>query len=373
MYYIILIFILYGCIKELVLNKRDILLFKVIYIFLFFLSIFRYGQGQDYFNYNDVYLQIESFTAHGLVGIFLFSDFGYAFLNYLAIIGGIPYIVFMAIITGIMMAMFYSFLKKQCNCSLYSLAVFYFVIYMIYSLSITRQGLCLAFFLCYMYPLLKERKFKRYYSLMFIAATIHLSVLVVGLFPLLLRLNLNNVQLLILYFLSVTLLLFNMNILSFIHIGFVQERIIPYLTESSSNQILAKCVRIILTFPLFFLGKYFMKNTEIKNCRNFFIFGFFVYSLLSFSELTSSRIWGYFLGFECIILSNISFSEKNISRIFIVYYLFISIILWFKDINATIDQGKYQNCTMFSYPYISLFEGENTLNYYRTHKGFIDE
>ena len=47
--------------------------------------------------------------------------------------------------------------------------------------------------------------------------------------------------------------------------------------------------------------------------------------------------------------------------------------LWIKDINGAMEQGGYRNCTIISYPYISIFEGKETLNMYRTNKGFIND
>lgn len=376
MYYILYIIILYSAIKEATTHKRNKTLFKVIYTCLFLMAIFRYGQGQDYFNYEGVYHEVSVYTRNSILGIFLIDDIGYAFLNYIAIYLNLPYEFFMAIFTAITMSMFYHFLKKSCNYSMISLLVFYSVIYMIYALSIVRQGFNIAFFLCFMFPLLEQRKYLKFTLLTLFISTIHASALIFLFFPIVNNIKWSYKSLLFTFIVSLVILFFSTNLMSYIPIPFIQDRMKTYLEDASGNLLLAKTVRLLLVFPLLLLPSRLISKTEVKDSRVFFFFGFFIYALISFSELAASRIWGYFLGFECIILANLSLSNiwSKTKVLIVLFYTLLSSVLWIKDINGAMQQGKYRNCTIFTYPYVSIFEGDKTINYYRTEKGhaFVD-
>lgn len=373
MYYIAYIFILIGVLTEVITKKRSLQLFNFLYGIIFLMAVLRYGQGQDYFNYAGIYHEVEVYTDYSLLGLLLFVDVGYAFLNYIAIMFGFPFELFIAIMTALMMAMFYVFLRKVCCYSIVGLAIFYSVIFMIYPLSIVRQGFCMAYFLCFMYPLLLKDNFKKYYLLLLPIATIHASILIVSIFPLLKKYRLSIKCLMVIFLLGIILMFCGSNVLFMFPV--VNERILPYLSEASSNQILAKLLRILLILPMFLLPAKFLQDDEFYFCRSIFVLGFFLYALMSFSELTSSRLWGYFLGFECLLLSFISVKYVNskIGRMMILYYMAIAIVMWFKDIGGAIEQGGYVNTNMFSYPYISIFEGENSISDYRTIRTTIHE
>lgn len=376
MYYVIYIIILYGAIKELITHKRNRSLFYFSYLCLSLMAIFRYGQGQDYFNYEGIYHQVSVFTEESILGIFLINDFGYALLNYIAILLTLPYELFIAIITFVMMAMFYSFFRKYCNFSMVGLLIFYSVIFMIYPLSIIRQGITIVCFFNYLYPLLLENRIKKYILLVFVISTIHASALIFLFFPIVYKIQISYKYMFLVFIVSVIILFFSFNLMSYIPIPFIQDRMKTYLSDASDNMILAKIVRFLLLCPLFMLPTCFLKDSHLKNNIKLFLLGFLIYALVSFSELAASRIWGYFLGFECMIVSQLSLSRIwSKSRVLITsFYILLSMILWLKDINGAMKQGEYINCTICSYPYISIFEGDKVLNYYRTDKGegFID-
>ena len=375
MYYIIFILALIGAIVEICTKKKIPSLFNVIFFLLFMMSIFRYGQGQDYFNYEYLYGWVGTITDKSFGGILLFPDIGYGILNYICLKLGMSYEMFMGLFTALSMTMFYVFLKRTCECSMVALFVFYSVIFMIYPISASRQGFCMAFFLCLMYPLLEQKKYKKYYSLLLFIITFHASSIIVGIFPLLFCFKIPNRILFVLFCLSFILMFLKVNIFTFLPIPFLQARMSNYL-ESSGNQILAKIVRFILVFPLLYLPyTILLKNKEIENNRMLLIIGFVVYAFTSFSELASSRLWGYFLGFECILFSKLStklHSFKN-KKLFLIYYVLIVSVLWIKDINGAMEQGGYRNCSILSYPYISIFEEKETLDMYRTNKGYVNE
>lgn len=349
-------------------------LFTILYVFLGLLAVLRYGQGQDYFNYKDLYDEVGYYWDYNPLLLLLHTDPGYVLLNLVAIILNIPYSVFMAFFTAAMLCLFYLFLTRTCRYSFVSLFLFFGVIYMIYVLSVVRQGFCMAVFYAVLYPLLRKKKTKQYVIGTILLSTIHLSSLLFLLFPFV-KLRLSNRKILILFMVSLVALFVGPAFLSRIPIGFLQERLGHYLTESSGNLIFAKIVRCLIIVPLFFIPKNLLKDNELYFCRSMMFCGFFVYSFTAFSELTCSRLWGLFLGFECIIMSRLSLLKplRRFRASLMLYFVMLTLVLWFKDINAAMNQGEYRNCSMFSYPYISVFDSEKELHYYRTNLGYSDK
>lgn len=373
MYYIALLILL-----SLVLfwgNKTNKMLFFIVFVLLCAMACFRYGQGSDYFNYLEYYDAAGFYWNTNPIMLLSLRDPGFVLLNLLSVLLDIPFSVFTAFITSVIMILFYRFLSKQCNYSFFSLFFFFCFIYMVYALSIMRQGLCMAFFYAVLYPLLKEKRYIIYIFFTIILITIHLSSLLYLLFPIILKWHPSDKLLTSILVLSLFLLFGFSTLFKHIPIGFIQSRLAPYLSESSSNQIFAMLLRCVFIIPLFYIPKKLAKDPEIYKCKLFLVFGFFIYSITSFSELTCSRLWGNFWGFECILLSCLHkrpyygiYSRKILS-----FFMFISIVFWYKDVNSFIVQGGYRNCDMFTYPYISVFEDESVLNYYRTHLGHMED
>ena len=373
MYYLALFLILFLVIFSG--RKANKVMFIFVFIFLFVMACFRYGQGSDYFNYMEYYNAADYYWNNNPVMLLSLRDPGFVMLNVLSVLTNIPFQGFTALISCIIMILFFRFLSKQCHYSYYSLLFFYCFIYMVYSLSIMRQGLCMAFFYAVLYPLLNEKKYKEYYLWCVILITIHLSSILFFIFPIILKWHPSENDLKKLLILSFLFLIGTSTIFKHIPIGFIQSRIAPYLAESSSNQIFAIVLRCIFVIPLYYMPERLSSDSEIYKCKLFLVVGFFIYSITSFSELTCSRLWGYFWGFECLLLSYLHKRPYycGYCRKILSFFLIVSIVFWFKDVNSFIAQGGYRNCDMFSYPYISIFEDDSVLNHYRTSLGHMEE
>lgn len=351
-------------------NKR---LFNVVYLLISAMAILRYGQGSDYFNYLSIYDSVKYMWETEPILMFVMSDPGYALLNWIAIVCGIPFTFFMAIITAGIMYFFYVFLTRTCNYSFKALFVFFCVIYMIYALSIMRQGICISIFYAYMYPMLKSRKIKKYLLLNSLLISVHASSIIFVLLPFV-KFRYSDRTFLCVFIVSLFILVTRVVFISKIPIDFIQERVARYVSEPSSNQILAKIVRCLVVIPLFFIPKKMLIDSELAYCCNLLLVGFVVYSLTSFSELTCSRLWGYFWGFECVLLSRLDLQPffHNYKVKMVTFCILLFSVMWVKDLRAAINQGEYKNCTMFSYPYISVFDTQERLLYYRKNLGFFD-
>lgn len=232
-----------------------------------------------------------------------------------------------------------------------------------------RQGLAMSFFYGLLYPLLIKNKNVQYYIGSFLIGFIHASSWLFFLFPILKNIKLNNHYLLF-FIISIVIMFVSSSILDYIPIPFIKARIEYYTGESSDNAILAKLFRMIVLIPFVLLQNDNIHNENIKISSKFMLYAFFFYSIFAFSELTASRIWGLFLGFECLFLANISFAiRKSAKRLkLLAFFSVLLIIMWFKDIGAAINQGEYRHCNMFTYPYFSIMEEEDDLDYYRGNK-----
>lgn len=336
------------------------------------MAILRYGQGQDYFNYEIIYDSVAA--VDNFSELFFVTDIGFGVLTYAAVRLSISFYVYSAFLSGVSMLLFYKFLKEQCNYSFLGLFVFYAVIFLIYPTSSLRQSLCMAVFFSIMLPLLNSNKWEWYYIIGCILVTFHLSSFIYLFLPIVKWVGFSKKKGILIFLFSCVLLFLNLDILKLLPIPYIKERLFVYTEAASNHQILAKLVRIFLVLPMICMSPKYFKDKRMSDSVNFFLFGFFVYAATSFSEIGSSRMWGFFLGFGCIILSKLSLSDIKTAakRTMITYYVCILCVLWFKDIDAIIGQGHYKNCNMFTYPYISIIEGDKTLDQYRMSRGEVD-
>lgn len=376
MYYIIFFILFILSCKEISSNayslsiKNKARIFKLLYILLTFVLVFRYGQGTDYFGYKAYYDEVIVTEDNPLTIFIIRSDWGYVCLNILFVKLGIGYKYLIMFVSFLTMYFFYPFFKKVCNQSFFALFVFYCVIFMIYPSSAVRQGLSMAVFFGMMYPLLLQKKFKQYYLWEILAFSFHASSLLFAVFPLIYRFRITNKRAMLIFAVSCIFLVLGSSILLNIPIGFIQSRIQFYTGSESDNSMMPKILRLLMVLPvvIFTFKNYYDKDFAFA--KIFILLGFAIYALTSFSFLTSGRLWAYFYGFFCLFLSRLIMIRNKKSCQLMIYFLIIMGFLWFKDINAAIDQGGYRNCNIFTYPYVSIFEGDQTLNLYRNERHY---
>ena len=349
MYHIVFILLLIFSIKEFVSCAISQTVFRLMYLLLTLMAVFRFGQGTDYFNYYEIY---------DLGLIISLKDPGYWVLNYLCAKIEIPFYVFVSCFAFVTMALFYLFLSKICKKSAFALFLFYVFFYFVLVLSAIRQGLVLAFVSSVLYPLLIQRYYLKFYVLLLFISTFHLSVLVLAIFPVFMNNKCISLKIFqVLFILCSILLFFNIDFLSFFTFG----RFVGYLNGSDGGSVFPRIFRIILFFPILVL----IKDKFVSDFYYKIAFvGFFVYCLFSSSDLAAARLEVYFrLSIIPIMFSLSLLSEKSIKQPMFTYYLILSSFYWFKCISTSIDEGGYINCNAFTYPYVSLFDADKIINY----------
>lgn len=369
MYYIALSLILLGVIKECFSYKTDKWYFHFCFILIALMACFRYGQGTDYYGYYAVFKEFSNSIASGGDFSSMRTEYGYSLMMYFAYMLRLPYWAFMMIATGVIMVLCYFFLRRCCEYSMTSLLLFYVYFYMIYGLSATRQGLATSIFLCFAYPILgreilQKKDILRYEFVILLASLFHASVLVLALLPIMNRLSISPTVYLLAFIVCVGILLAKINVMAYLPIGSLAARMEIYSATKNTN-FFALFSRMFLILPLIFYKQesswWFEKN------KRYFFMGFVIYSIISFSDLTATRVWSYFYPFLFILIPCIVYNDKSVkSRYYICFYVLLSVFMWLKDINAVINQGKYVDCNVFTYPYVSIFEGEEVIENYRT-------
>ena len=270
------------------------------------------------------------------------------------------------------MLLLYPFFSKVCRKSMIPLFFYYATFYLIYSYSALRQGLALAILLGFIYPLLKDGKRIKCVVMILGTSLLHQSFLVCLLFLLVYGISVNKRTLFILLIPFILNLLFSINIMGFIPIPGLLDRMDNYVEEGSSSSMMAILVRLIVLIPLFLVpNKVYEQDENIMGVRNILVCGFMVYSLFSFNDLISSRLAVYFRVFEGLFLCMLLYRAnlKKIPKQLFTYFTCISMILFVKDINSFIEQGEYENCNVLTYPCLTVFDDDGTVMYYRKNLG----
>lgn len=337
----------------------------------------RQGQGQDYYNYLSIYQEIDYITSQtSALALAAMTDPLYATLNYIAIQCGVSYKWFSAIISFVTMMLMYPFFRRVCNGSAVSLFMLYATFYLIYPFSGVRQGLAIAIMLGIMYPLLRDGKILRYYLVMCVAILIHQSAIICAIMPIVYRRRLKTSILAFLAVVCSVVMLLKINWIAILPLpSVIASRTEFYVELGTSAQPLAMLVRIAALLPIFLLSqKKYNENPELRGVRNLLFAGFMFYSLFSFSDVMASRMAVYFRVFEGFFIYLLLFKSglRKLNMQLGVYYFLIASVLFTKDIGSFITFGEYKNCNIITYPYLTVFDSDTKILYYRHNLGYAD-
>ena len=156
---------------------------KLAFILLGAFMAFRYGYGNDYFNYQMLYdqyngsgVELLDFSSYAKMNP---KELGWTFLCKLfKPLGYFGFLIFIAAIDNFIV---YRFVKKYVNSSYYWLAVFVYTfnpyLYLIGCASMLRQWLAACIFLL-AFQFLYERKWIKYFAIVFIATLFHSSAII---------------------------------------------------------------------------------------------------------------------------------------------------------------------------------------------------
>lgn len=356
MYYFVFIVLLFFSVIEISTAKRNLFWFNVSYLLMFLMAFFRYGQLADYFNYEDVYVFPEN------TGIFK-SDTDPLFFYLIESFKfwGVSYQGFVMIVAMVTMGLSYPFFYKQCKGSIFALMVFYCYVFLILPMSAIRQGICLAMVL-YGFSLLLEGKKIKYYILVFIGMFVHFSMIACILIAFLYDKKFFNAKFITWGVLGVTCFAIITPDLT----SYLPEFIVgKSLGEYGESKLLQVLIRFLLILPVIFVKP--DRGSDVYYAKAICIVGYVIYCLFSFIPTASARMEFYFRVFLCLYVASLVLSSERIylGNFILGSILAIHVFLFFKNMNAAIAQGGYNQdrVTMYNFPYISIFDKEELQDY----------
>jgi hypothetical protein len=320
-------------------NKIKVNIFFLLSLFSYIVFYgFRYDVGADYWNYKYF---IEKIWENGYHSAFepgfnfFINVLGYLNFNYRA------FLVLTGVITGISLYFYcYKFQKKYYEISLF----IYFTTFPLFfqSFNIMRQYLAIFIFVFALYNYFNE-KYITFAILAFVAINFHLSIVIIlVLFPLLLKKN-NKITLLIILFLGLIIYFLDIYIYLFIFLKYIFS-FIGFYENYLTNPVPTKSfLLLIYDFSiLFFL--IWNKNKIIKASKinNFFLNSYLAYFLIKglFPFEIFYRTIFFLLMSKIILIPKIIDAFKgNGKKIIYIFIIIIHILAFTQGVINTDSMG----------------------------------
>ena len=347
MYYILLLILLFFSVVEILTGKRNRLWFKVAYMLMTFMVMFRYGQLTDYSSYELIYYSPEKGKVSEPLYIVMtesFNSLGFSYEGFVIILG----------ILG--MGLAYPFFSKLCKGSMAALLIFYCYAFLILPMSAIRQGICLCILLC-SFSLLLEKKKKLFYIIACFGSLFHYSMIAVVLIGFLYDKKIFNNWYIPWILLGLTVFALVTPDLS----GYLQLIIgDKNLGEYQDSRLMQMVLRASIIFPLVLFKPPY--GTLGYYGKSVCIIGYCMYCILSFGSLVSGRLEYYFRIFLCLFVASCLFDKKCFvkDKLLIGFVVMVHVVLFFKNIDSFIQQSDYDQSkvNMFNFPYVSIFDKE---------------
>lgn len=332
------------------LNKK----IKFILLCLPFLVIIwtRYGLGPDYFAYYDIYdkLLVDSFSD--LMRYYQRIDFGYRLLIWPFRLLDIPFHVFFAISNSVVFLFIYKWIWDNSDEPELSLLLFYSMFFFVWVMSAARQSIVLTFGLYFLFSEKKSLNFKQSVILILFLSLFHTSALFLLVYLILKKVNWIRKHHLI--FMGSTILLSHLPIAKILlKISFIPNisRILTnYLSASPQLFDFPGLVRIAIFIVLII---FYDKLKHKKSYVDAVMYGFSIYFLLGFSELTASRatIYTFFL---VILLIPEILKQLKFQAVLVPIIAFTGTFVYFnKEFNTMFNQSAYlHDVSWHTYPTI---------------------
>ena len=356
-------------------NTRSI--YRVLLFFMSLMLIFRYGQGTDYHDYEQMYKYLYE-NGDILSNALVHGEFGWYVLMMLSKRIGIEFDGFIAIISLIMMLFTYKAFEKYSKSKIFSLLLLYPTYFLTYYYSAIRQGLVLSIFLYLGVKYLLEKKYTYYYILVFILTQFHMASVILFVIPLGINLLKFNRCMFIISAVALAVVLSSTGLLGILMAG------------RGYTDVTVSYLAIVLRISLYFIvSTLHYKINKISKDRtesilfDIYTLGITVYLSLLFYATLSQRITMPLKAVEVFLIPlqlhlineylthklNISIiTVKVFSNIKIIGYAIVLILMLdvelVKNIYSYISQGNYYEwVNAINYPYISIFDKEEIFHY----------
>lgn len=350
-----------------IIKKDSKILFNILFIIMAIILCFRYGQGTDYFAYR--YLYISSPTMLNFNNIYYNSNYyhgeiGWKIINNICHSLGMPYELFICILSIIELICIYRFIMLYCReYKCIALLLIYPTLYLTYMFSVIRQGLVICIFLGILLKLLIEKKYFKYSFIVLFLCSIHSATLLLLACPIIISFS-NRTVYKCIGFLSIIGIcisfgfgrrIFNL----FLNIGFLET----YLTNTNISY-LPLLERILMALIILYSYMIYKKNYSYKNEQSLeiimklYMFGVGIYMLFFWSDIIASRLCYVFKPLEICLLIKMIFSLEKFRTLLIIIVLCLCTLMFVKNTDSYIKQGDYYEDKWYKYPYVSIFNKE---------------
>lgn len=347
MIYFVIIFILFIlCIRIEFKDTKNIhnVLFFVAVLMLILFAGLRGNIEPDYMNYKDIF-RTSSFSTPTATTI----EPGYFYFNKIIYELGLQFqwvIFIMAVLSVGIKAYFF---KHNSPNFIFSLLLFYCSVYFLYDFIAIRQALALSVFLLAL-PYLIKRDIVKYFILVILASTIHISATI--LLPLYFIIH-RNISVIILYGIVIVCLFLNLTEIKVSLLSYLSgvlpipattlDKMDIYSLEDEFASVSIKQFGFAFLFILFKnkLAEYKMANVYI----NIFVIGILLATLFNEIPQFAYRTKAYFLWTDVILIVMIvKIIAKKSVMLTVLLYLVIAIIYTFTMngfIESVSERGNY--------------------------------
>ncbi len=366
-YHIVFIALVFGAVWEHIKGKTPGKYFLFMFFALAAMLCFRFGQGPDYFNYAHIYHSLPINPIEAIQNKGIHTEPGWKILCCLFKAMQSPFPVFIGVVSAYMIVMFYRFLRMYGGeRKMLALVLCYHTMYMSYFSGALRQGVVIATLLGLLLPLAVKRKYISYCVAVLLLSTIHSVALLLLLLPMLQCVKLTFKQTVCLTAVGFLLgVLFTM-----IDIDLMLNKIRPHMYFADAQVSVFAIVERVFTFAIvtfccytYWEGLEPSAKDPVLALYKFYAIGLFLYGLLMWSALISSRTSYVLKVIEIVLICICIVKCKKSRTIVLCYCLVLSVFLYVKNIDSYLLQGQYQNTTVISYPYVSVFNQKDILNY----------
>ncbi len=367
-YHLVFFLLLAGAVAEHFRGKTPKFLFALSFLALAALLCLRFGQGSDYFSYASIYRSIgtnpiQAFFSSG------HTEPGWKMLCSIFQALGAVFPVFIFFLSLYMMVMLLRFVNRfGGNRKCLMLVLCHHTLYMTYFMSGLRQAVVVVTFLAILLPWLLEGKYIRYFVGAALLISIHTVALALFLMPLIkgLRFNFRQLVALVAAGFMVGILL------SVINVGLILRKLLKVYTYylTGRNISIFAILERVASFAVVTLCLYvYMDGIEPKQndpmlvVFKIYCLGLFIYGVLMWSQLISSRTIYVFKIVEVVLLCTCIDKCKKSRTLVFLFCIILSSVLYFKNIGSYLTQGGYKNASIINYPYVTVFNQTDILNY----------
>lgn len=346
LFFTILLFALLGLRSK----KLDNYLFLIEMIILTFFLCFRYGQGSDYHNYENIFME----QVHSS-GISYNKEEVFALLNYFFARMNCNYTTFVGAIGLICMAFTFRGILKLSSVKTVSVFLLFPTYYLTYYFSAIREGIALSIALGVIIPLVLEGKKKKAFIFIVFVSLIHQSSIVM--LVMLLDYPWHKMRKFFLLFSSTS------GMALWAILQFVGVNIHELVFSPSYTALIIRLVLFAIITILFEKSEY---SNKVNKLYDIYFIGLCLYLCTFAAALFSQRGTAYFKISEIILVPNmmmrvlpvsVADCRNSMRKTLFAFMTMICILEGIKNLASYPNQMGYPaQVTFYNYPYISIFD-----------------